>query len=99
MSNPGNQVQDHFTGTFLGAKVEFTILSTNNNLYTISPNEDRVMRTSKTLGSILRATNFASSFHYRDRDRFEVSKVELNQGRGQFHDFKHEQRPLYDFTN
>ena len=52
---------------FWAAEVEFTISSTNNDSYTISPNEVRVMRTRKTLGSILRATNFASSFHYWDR--------------------------------
>ena len=49
---------------FWATEVEFTISSTNSDSYTISPTEVRVMRTCEQLSSILRATNFASSFHH-----------------------------------
>ena len=49
---------------FWATEVEFTISSTNNDSYTISPTEVRVMRTREQQSSIMRATNFGSSFHH-----------------------------------
>ena len=70
---------------FWATEVEFTISSTNNDSYTISPTEVRVMRTREQLSSILRATNFADHFSFLG-------------DRGRVHDFEHEQRLVYDFT-